>query len=75
MNRVNKYLDFIERVGWTAIQAGAASFVVTGFDDWKMNLGIAGSAAALAAVKVIVAQRVGSGGAGDAIPGGVIEKG
>jgi hypothetical protein len=65
------YRDLIERVGWTAIQAGAASALVTGFDDWALTLKIAGAAAVGAALKVIVAQQVGDSGTGDAIPGGV----
>lgn len=71
MVKVNRLLDFAERVAWTAIQAGAASLLVSGFtgEAWK----IAGAAAAIAALKVIVAQRVGSGDAGAAIPGQVIE--
>jgi hypothetical protein len=65
------YKDFIERVGWTALQAFAASALVTGFDDWALTLKIAGAAALGAALKVIVAQQVGDSGTGDAIPGGV----
>lgn len=66
--RVNRLLDFLERVGWTAVQAGAAVLIVSGFDAeaWK----VAATAAGLAALKVLVAQRVGDSGMGDAIPGG-----
>lgn len=69
--RVNKYLDFLERVGWTLIQAAAGAAIVTGFDDWAMTLKIAGTAGLLAALKVVTAQQVGDNGSGDAIPGGV----
>lgn len=71
--KVNRWKDLLERVAWTAIQALAASILVTGLDDWQTALGIAGAAAALAACKVIVAQRVGENPDGAAIPGGVIE--
>lgn len=69
--RVNKWLDFLERVGWTAIQAFAATALVTGFDDWTLTLKVAGTAALASSLKVIVAQNVGDRGSGDAIPGGV----
>lgn len=69
--RVNKYLDFLERVGWTAIQAFAATALVTGFDDWALTGKIAGTAAVGAALKVVAAQQFGDRGSGDAIPGGV----
>lgn len=69
--KTNKIRDFVERVGWTAIQAAAAAALVTGFNDWVMTGKIAGTAAIVAALKVVVAQNVGSSGAGDALPGGV----
>ena len=69
--RVNKLKDFVERVVWTAIQAAAATALVTGFDDWRLTAEICGVAALGAALKVIAAQQVGDRGSGDAIPGGV----
>jgi hypothetical protein len=66
---MSKWLDLLERVLWTAIQAFAASLLVTGFDDWVTALKIAGAAAAAAALKVIVAQNVGEKETGAAIPG------
>lgn len=65
------YKDFIERVGWTFIQAFAATALVTGFDDWALTLKVSGTAALAAVLKVIVAQQVGDNNKGDAIPGGV----
>ena len=65
------YRDLIERVGWTAIQAGAAAALATGFDDWLLTAKVAGAAALAAALKVLVAQQTGDRGTGDAIPGGV----
>lgn len=64
------YRDFLERVGWTLIQAFAATALVTGFDDWALTLKVAGTAALGAALKVIAAQQVGDRASGDAIPGG-----
>lgn len=69
---VNRALDFVERVGWTAIYGGAAAFI-----DWAAT-GTAWSwrtfaiAVGLAAAKVVIAQRVGTSGMGDAIPGQVL---
>lgn len=71
---VNKVRDFAERVGWTAIQAGGAAAITalsSSSVTWGTGLKFGGTAAALAALKVLVAQNVGAGGAGDAIPGGV----
>lgn len=75
--RVNKARDFIERVSWTAIQAGAAA-AITALSSpdltWSTGLKFVGTAAALAILKVLAAQNVGSTGSGDAIPGGVEAK-
>jgi len=73
MPKVNRWLDFLERVIWTAIQAGAATMLATGFDDWQLTLQIAGTAALIAALKVIVAQNTGTGDNGSAIPGQIIQ--
>lgn len=73
MPKVNRWLDFVERVVWTAIQAGAAAALATGFDDWRLTLEIAGTAALISALKVIAAQNTGTGDNGSAIPGHVIE--
>lgn len=69
--KIDRVRDFAERVSWTAVQAFAATALVTGFDDWKLTLEVAGTAALVAALKVIGAQQVGDRGSGDAIPGGV----
>ena len=70
--QINKMKDFIERVGWTAIQA-AAGAVLDLMISGEISLRAVGYAAAIAALKVVVAQRVGDSGSGDAIPGGVEE--
>lgn len=70
--KVNKFKDFIERVGWTAIQAAAAAGVTALTDPhitWGAALKIVGVAAGVAAMKVIGAQNVGDSGLGDALPG------
>ena len=72
--KVNKVKDFIERVGWTAFQAAAGSvIVVLTAPNMTVENGakVVGIAAVVAACKVIVAQRFGNRGSGDAIPGGV----
>lgn len=70
---VNRVKDFVERVGWTAIQAAAAAALATGFGDWALTGKVAGLAALAAALKVVIAQRAGDTADGSAIPGGVLE--
>lgn len=68
--KVNKYVDFAERVGWTAVQAaaGAALTVLTGADiNWATAGKFVAITAAIAALKVIVAQS-GSGSGLGAVP-------
>ena len=71
--KINQGRDFVERVGWTIVQAVAGALLdllVSGHVVvWRTAL----YAALIAALKVIVAQRYGSSRLGDAIPGGVIE--
>ncbi len=72
--QVDRIKDFIERVGWTAIQAGAGAAIValTSSDlSWEDGAKMVGVAAALAGLKVFAAQQFGTRGSGDAIPGGV----
>lgn len=60
--RINKLMDFIERVGWTAIQSAAGALLVflTEPDfSWQAAGKVVGTAALVAALKVIVAQRTG----------------
>lgn len=71
--KVNKVLDFIDRVGWTFIQAeialGALDWLSKGINlsFWHVLYGSLGSAAA-ATIKVLIAQRMGKSGLGDAVP-------
>ena len=59
--RVNRWLDFFERVIWTALQAAAAAVITVLASDvtWEQGLAFVGIAALLAACKVIVGQHTG----------------
>ena len=55
---MSKYLDLLERVVWTFVQAAAASIIVSqgfGAEVWK----VAAVAGGLAVVKCVVAFQVG----------------
>ena len=68
--RVNRLLDFIERVGWTAVQVGAGVAIEHMTNDGQIGWGAIRNAVIIAALKVVVAQRaVGESGAGDLLPG------
>ncbi len=73
---VNKWLDLVDRVGWTAIQAAAAAVVVyLSSDDigWKEGLTFVGVAVAVAICKVVIGQNTGSDDTGALIGQPVIE--
>lgn len=74
--KVNKVRDWVERAGWTLIEA----YIALGALDWLSNgvnlsfvhqLYAALGAALVATIKVLLAQRAGDRGSGDALPGGV----
>ena len=74
--RINKWLDLLDRAGWTAIQAASGALVVALTDgdlSWNGALKAVGTATAIAVVKVVIAQRTGSNDLGAAVPGQVIE--
>lgn len=75
--RVNKWLDLLDRAGWTGVQAlGAAVFVVLTDSDgvgWEEGLKFVGAAAALAVVKVLIGQNTGDDDTGSLIGQSVIE--
>ena len=75
--RVNKWLDLLDRVGWTALQASAAAgitFLTNGTDfSWQVFFTFVGTAAAIAVLKVIIGQNTGSSGDGSLIGTPVIE--
>lgn len=72
--RVNKWLDFLDRVGGTAVQvgAGAAIAALSVGMDWKQVLVTTGSAILLAVLKVLAGQNTGTDDTG-AVIGNVIE--
>ncbi len=59
-------LNLIERVVWTAVQAGSATLLVSGFSATAWQ--ISGTAALIAAVKVIASTRIGDGEDGATLP-------
>jgi hypothetical protein len=74
--RVNKWLDLLDRAGWTAIQAAAGAFITyLAFDDigWEEGLLFVGAATAVAVAKVLVGQNTGSDDTGALIGTSVIE--
>lgn len=74
--RVNKWLDLLDRAGWTAIQAAGAAIITALATDgigWEEALTFVGTATLLAVCKVVVAQRTGVDDLGAAVPGHVLE--
>jgi hypothetical protein len=75
--RINKWLDFLDRVGWTVVYTGAAAGITALTDPhftWGATVKTVGIAAGLAVCKVVLAQRAGDDDLGAAVPGKVIEK-
>jgi len=68
---LNRWKDLADRASWTALQAGAAQFAIDGFVFSVDTIKVAAAAAAIAAVKVVIAQRTSASGDGSAIPGGI----
>lgn len=74
--RVNKWLDLLDRVGWTAVQAVAGALVVyLARDDigWEEGAIFVGTAVAVAVVKVVIGQNTGVDDTGSLIGQSVIE--
>lgn len=74
--RVNKWLDLLDRVGWTAIQATAGALVAylaTEDLGWEEGLVFVGTAVAVAIAKVVIGQNTGSDDTGALIGQPVIE--
>lgn len=68
---VNRGRDFMERVGWTAIEAGLGAltdYIASGEVTWRGAVYAVG----FAVIKVVGAQRIGKTNDGAAIPGGVV---
>lgn len=73
---VNKWLDLLDRVGWTAVQAAAGAFITyLALDDigWEEGVLFVLSATAVAAAKVVIGQNTGSDDTGALIGKSVIE--
>ncbi len=75
--RVNKWLDLLDRAGWTALQAAAAAgvtFLSNGVVfSWQALFTFVGIATAVAVLKVLIGQNTGSGDDGSLIGTPVIE--
>lgn len=75
--RVNRWLDLLDRVGWTALQAAGAAlltYLSTGQSfGWEEAGVFVGYAALLAALKVLVGQSTGTDDTGALIGKPVIE--
>jgi hypothetical protein len=61
-------LDALERTIKTFVQAGAASLVVTGLDDWRSALAIAGGAGILAVASSIAGTQIGNKESASVLP-------
>jgi len=73
---VNKWLDLLDRAGWTAIQAAAAAlitYLATEDLGWEEGLMFVAVATAVAVCKVIVGQNTGSDDTGALIGQPVVE--
>lgn len=73
-NRINKWVDLLDRTAWTFLMTLFSSFIIWGFDSWKPVLAAAALAAFGTGGKTTVAQNVGDSGLGDAVPGKSVVK-
>ena len=74
--KVNKWLDLLDRAGWTAIQAAAGAFITyLAFDDigWEEGLLFVASATAVAVCKVVIGQNTGQDETGSLVGTPVVE--
>jgi hypothetical protein len=73
--KVNKWLDLLDRAGWTAVQAAAGAFLANIVLDlgWQEFLVVVGTATAVAVAKVVVGQNTGADDTGALIGQPVIE--
>jgi hypothetical protein len=74
--QIHKWLDLIDRVGWTALQATAGAIVAYLATDeigWKEGFIFVATAAGAAVVKVVIGQNTGSDASGSLIGQPVIE--
>jgi hypothetical protein len=74
--RVNKWLDLLDRAGWTAIQASAGAFIAWQATDqvgWEAAVTFVLGATVVSVAKVIIGQNTGSDDTGALIGQPVIE--
>lgn len=74
--RVNKWLDLLDRVGWTAVQAAAGALIAWQATDevgWDAALWFVGGAVIISVAKVVVGQNTGTDDTGALIGKSVIE--
>ncbi len=73
---VNRWLDLLDRAGWTAVQAAAGAFIAWLATDqvgWETAVVFVASATAVAVCKVVVGQNTGNDDTGALIGTNVIE--
>lgn len=75
--RVNKWLDLLDRAGWTAVQAACGAFLVYwlggGNLTWHEGIGFVAGATVVAVAKVVVGQNTGTDSTGSLVGKPVIE--
>lgn len=74
--RVNKWLDLLDRAGWTAVQASAGALLAWQATDdvgWQSAVTFVVGATLFAVAKVVVGQNTGSDDTGALIGTPVIE--
>lgn len=74
--KVNKWLDLLDRCGWTAVQASAGAFIAylaTDSVGWEEGILFVLSATAVSVAKVIIGQNTGDDDTGALIGQPVIE--
>lgn len=74
MNRINKYVDLLDRLAWTFIQCFLGYTLADALSDsinggWTDIITVSAIAALISAGKTVAAQNVGDSGLGDALPG------
>lgn len=68
MNTKKFWLDTLERVGKTFVQAFCASIIVLGVDDWEQSLGASVIAGAIAVATSLAGSRVGNPDSASVLP-------
>jgi hypothetical protein len=76
MPRVNRWLDLLDRAGWTALQSAAAAliaYLATDTFTWEQAAVVVGTATLIAVLKVVVGQNTGTDDTGALIGTSPIE--